>query len=133
MHRLRWIVPLVAVLFLASTATASELFMFRRAGCSWCAAWDRDIGPIYAKTDVGRRAPIRFVDLDRPHEVKFTVKSPVRFSPTFVLVDDNREIGRIEGYPGQDFFWGMMDRLLPNPPSEGGHRSSGAPASESAR
>ena len=38
--------------------------------------------------------------------------SPIRFTPTFVLVDDGREIGRIEGYPGEDFFWGLLERLL---------------------
>jgi hypothetical protein len=40
------------------------------------------------------------------------LKSPVRFTPTFVLVQDGRELGRIEGYPGEDFFWGLLERLM---------------------
>jgi hypothetical protein len=93
--------------------------MVRRAGCPWCAAWDREIAPIYGKTDIGRQAPVRFVDLEHMSEMKLALQSPVRFTPTFVLVDEDREIGRIEGYPGEDFFWGMVERLLPTSPKVG--------------
>jgi hypothetical protein len=120
MHRLTWIAPLLALLFCTTSAPALELVMFRRAGCSWCAAWDREIGPIYPKTEVGRRAPIRFADTERASEAKIALKSPVRFSPTFVLVEDDRELARIEGYPGEDFFWGRLEELLPDPVTKAG-------------
>ena len=110
-------VALVVGLLIATTADAFELVMFGRAGCPWCAAWDREIGPIYAKTEVGQRAPVRHVDLDRVG-VKLKLESPVRFTPTFVLVDGDREIGRIEGYPGEDFFWGRLERLMLRPQAD---------------
>jgi thioredoxin-related protein len=119
MHRLKWAVLLVAAISFAPTATALELVMVRRAGCPWCAAWDREIAPIYGKTDIGRQAPVRLVDLEHISEMKLALQSPVRFTPTFVLVDEDREIGRIEGYPGEDFFWGMVERLLPTSPKVG--------------
>lgn len=119
MHRLKWAVLLVAAISFAPTATALELVMVRRAGCPWCAAWDREIAPIYGKTDIGRRAPVRLVDLEHVNEIKLALQSPVRFTPTFVLVDEDREIGRIEGYPGEDFFWGMVERLLATSPQAG--------------
>ena len=97
MRRLTWLGLLLAVVSFASTAHALELVMFRRAGCPWCATWDREIGAIYGKTDVSRRAPVRFIDLDRVHGTTFALRSPVRFTPTFVLVDEDREIGRIVG------------------------------------
>ena len=50
--------------------------------------------------------------------VKLKLESPVRFTPTFVLVDGDREIGRIEGYPGEDFFWGRLERLMPRPQAD---------------
>ena len=28
------------------------------------------------------------------------------------LVDDGRELSRIEGYPGEDFFWGLLEMML---------------------
>lgn len=96
----------------AAPAAAAELVMFRRAGCPYCAAFDRAIGPIYPKTDIGKRLPMRQVDLDRGPDGKVTLVSPVRFTPTFVLVESGRELGRLEGYPGEDFFWGLLERLL---------------------
>jgi len=36
----------------------------------------------------------------------------VHFTPTFILVDDGREVGRIEGYPGEDFFWGLLGMMF---------------------
>ena len=96
----------------AAPAAAAELVMFRRAGCPYCAAFDRAIGPIYPKTDIGKRLPMRQVDLDRGLDGKVTLVSPVRFTPTFVLVESGRELGRLEGYPGEDFFWSLLERLL---------------------
>jgi hypothetical protein len=85
--------------------------MFRRDGCSWCARWDRDIGRIYAKTDIGRRAPLRMVDVDRD-KPGVRVRSRIIYTPTFVLAEQGEELGRIEGYPGDEFFWGLLERLL---------------------
>ena len=103
---------LLPVLNFAVPAAAAELVMFRRAGCPYCAAWDRAIGPVYPKTDIGKRLPLRQVDLDRSADGKVALVSPVRFTPTFVLVDSGRELGRLEGYPGEDFFWALLERLL---------------------
>jgi hypothetical protein len=44
----------------------------------------------------------------------------VSFSPTFVLVEQGREIGRITGYPGADFFWGMLAELIQKLDRSGG-------------
>ena len=100
----------VAAALPGSSADAAELVMYRRAGCPWCQAWDREIGPVYGKTEIGRRLPVRLVALEgeRPH---VSLVSPIIYSPTFVMVDQDREVGRIEGYPGPDFFWGLLERL----------------------
>ena len=113
-------------LLLLVPACAAELVMYRIAGCPWCATWDQVIGPIYPKTEVGRRAPVRMVDLDGAKDAGVILQRPVRYSPTFVLVDDGREIGRIEGYPGEDFFWGLLERLVLKLP-DGGTTIGAAP------
>jgi hypothetical protein len=113
------LVLIAALLSWSATATAAELLMFRTAGCPWCAVWDRQIGPIYDQTGPGRRAPLRFVDLDRREDPGAGLRVPVRYSPTFVLVDGGREVGRIEGYPGEDFFWGLLEKLIAQlPPAD---------------
>lgn len=102
----------LGLLLPAFPAAAAELIMFRRAGCPYCAAWDRTIGPIYPRTDLSRRAPLRLIDLDHDPSPRVRLKAPVRFTPTFVLVSDGREIGRIEGYAGEDFFWALLEKLM---------------------
>ena len=106
----------ITIMSIASTS-AAELVMFRRDGCPWCAAWDRDISHIYGKTDIGRRVPLQMADIhrDRP---RFMLKSTVIYTPTFVLVDKGREVGRIEGYTGDYFFWGLLERLIEQLPPE---------------
>ena len=112
---MRWVRPLILLTMgLALSlghAAAAELAMFRRDGCPYCAAWDREVGPIYGRSEIGRRAPLRMVDIHRDRHA-IALAGPVIYTPTFVLVDEGREIGRIEGYPGEDFFWGLLERLL---------------------
>lgn len=86
--------------------------MFRRAGCPWCHAWDREIGGVWDKTDIGAREPVIMVDLDTDPMPEIALAYPARYTPTFVVALDGVEIGRIEGYPGREFFWGLIERLL---------------------
>ena len=95
-----------------SNTRAAELVMFEQAGCAWCEAFDREIAPIYGKTEEGLRAPLRRVDtsLGAPPGLAFIETE--RLTPLFVLVDRGREIGRIRGYPGEDHFWGLLGVLM---------------------
>jgi hypothetical protein len=102
---------LVAIVILTGAADAAELVMVRRDGCPYCERWDREIGPIYAKTEIGRRAPIRMINLSRERNLPFQ-HGPIIFTPTFVLVENGREAGRMEGYTGDEFFWVRLANLL---------------------
>lgn len=104
---------LLAVSLSERPARAAELVMFERAGCAWCARFDAEIAPIYPHTDESRTAPLRRVDLDHPRPADLAAIDPGPFTPTFVVVQDGREIGRIRGYPGESFFFGLLDRILP--------------------
>jgi len=66
------LLALCAGVVLASAAQAAELVMFRRDGCSWCAKWDREIGPIF-------HGP---VSLDNPRET--ARQSNVRLRATWL-------------------------------------------------
>lgn len=102
----------VAILASGSESRAGELVMFESASCEWCEVWNEQIGGVYAKTAEGKRAPLRRVDIDdpRPFDLKF-IRNVV-YTPTFVLVDNGQELGRIVGYPGEDFFWGYLGKIL---------------------
>jgi hypothetical protein len=112
---------LCVVVMLAGAADPAELVMYRRDGCPWCAKWDHEIGPIYPKTDFSKRAPLRLINLDHDRDLPIKHGS-IRYTPTFVLVEDGKEVGRIEGYPGDEFFWPRLSNLLEALPQ------SGAPA-----
>lgn len=101
------------VALLAVPAAAAELVMVEEPGCVWCARWNAEIGPAYPKTTEGRFAPLRRVDIrDLPPDL--TVARRVRFTPTFLLVENGQELARLEGYPGDQFFWPLLAGLLRN-------------------
>jgi hypothetical protein len=108
-----------------SNARAAELVMFEQAGCAWCEAFDREIAPVYEKTEEGLRAPLRRVDIDRQVPPDLGFIEVERLTPLFVLVDRGREIGRIRGYPGEDHFWGLLSVLMKklDAPGTGGERA----------
>ena len=95
--------------------SAEALLMFQTAGCGWCTRWDAEIGAVYDKTAEGRRAPLRRLDIDAPLPPDLAFAHRPHFTPTFVLMRDGVEVGRIEGYPGEQFFWPMLARLLARP------------------
>jgi thioredoxin-related protein len=104
-------VALAAGLLWPACAFASELVMFERAGCPWCQRWDREVGATYAKTSEARRLPLRRVDIHSGSTGGIVLASPVRYTPTFVVVDEGREVGRITGYINDESFWGLLSAL----------------------
>jgi hypothetical protein len=114
---IRALSALCAIFVLVSAAEAAELVMYRRDGCPYCARWDREIGPIYGKTEISRRAPIRLINLSRDRDLPIK-HGPIIFTPTFVLVENGREVGRMEGYTGDEFFWVRLANLLATLPQQ---------------
>ncbi len=90
------------------------LYMVEQPGCIYCARWDAEVGDAYDKTAEGRAAPLVRIQLrdPLPDGLSFTRKAV--FTPTFVLVQNGQELERIEGYPGEDFFYGMLGVMLKN-------------------
>lgn len=108
-------------------AHAAELVMVETKGCPWCILWNREIGPAYPHTPQGKRAPLKRVDLSAVSSLGHSLAEAVRATPTFILIDDGREVGRITGYPGADFFWGMLDQLIEKLPKEHGCDATSCP------
>ena len=100
------------------------LLMVEEQWCEWCEQWNSDIGVIYSKTAEGRTAPLRRADIhdELPEDVELNAR--VHYTPTFVLLSNGKEVGRIEGYPGEDFFWGMLHQLLKKLPGTKSKRAA---------
>ena len=115
---MRAILPLLAAILLApnlftpSAVSAGELVMFESPICEYCEMWDDEVGIIYGKTSEAKLAALRRVDIydERPADLKDL--APIIYTPTFVLMSDGREVGRILGYPGEANFWGLLGVLL---------------------
>lgn len=117
MKHMRWIrfvtATAAALVLMVSMARAEmALIMVEEPGCMWCAKWNDEVAPIYGKTPEGKAAPLQRIDIRErpPEDMKFA--RGLHFTPTFVLMVDGQESGRIEGYPGEDFFWGLLGQLL---------------------
>ena len=109
--------PIVLSAFLTLAAAVSAtaetvLVMVEEQGCHWCARWNEEIADIYPKTDEGRAAPLQRLDIRDPHPEGMSFARRLSYTPTFVLMVDGVEASRIEGYPGEDFFWGLLGQML---------------------
>ena len=94
-------------------ARAAELVMVEQRGCAYCKRWDEEIGPIWPRTPAGRFAPLRRIDLHEPLPEDLDLARRPVLTPTFIVVDDaGRELARLEGYPGEDFFWPVIEQIL---------------------
>lgn len=108
---------IVAALFLPLLSAAAfagdlQLLMFEQPGCIYCAKWHEEVGPEYPLTDEGKAVPLLRLQLHDPLPDGLTITARPVFTPTFVLMHDGTETGRIEGYPGEDFFWPLLAGLI---------------------
>jgi thioredoxin-related protein len=112
----RWLFVLLLIFGAAGAAAqarAAQLVMFESEYCPYCIRWKQDIGVVYDKTEEGRRAPLRIVDIHEPRPEDLKHIRGIYWTPTFVLLDDEgREVGRIEGYQYEDAFWFQLGELL---------------------
>lgn len=103
----------VLLLVFNSRAMAAELLMFTLDGCASCMQFEADIGRIYARTAEAQRLPLRRIPYGTlPKDLSSVVTTPVHGTPTFVVIDDGQELGRIEGYRQDELFWLALHALL---------------------
>lgn len=108
------VLALVLILLGAASrpAGAAELLMLEQPGCTWCARFNAEIAPAWPKTAEGRRASLRRVDITEKWPIDLADVQKERFTPTFVLMDEGVEVGRLRGYVGDEFFWFAIGELL---------------------
>jgi hypothetical protein len=91
----------------------TTLVMVDAIDCGYCRKWEREVGVGYPKSDEGRTAPLTKI---RRGDARLKAFSGLAYTPTFILVVNGQERGRIVGYPGADFFWAELDRLIKRGP-----------------
>jgi thioredoxin-related protein len=112
MHLIKKIVLLIfTVPILSKNLMAAELIMVEQQGCYYCEEWKDQLGHIYPKTPEGKYAPLKTFDITEVDEIK-GLERDVIFTPTFILMEKNKELGRLEGYSSEDFFWELLEVIL---------------------
>ena len=104
---------LTASLSLATEENAQkELIFITSEYCPFCEAWEQDIGSLYHRTTYAKQAPLRRIDIT---EVEFELPEIVEDvvgTPTFLIFQNEHEIGRIEGYQSAEmFFWALSEYI----------------------
>jgi len=119
-----WILATLVFAYTLADARSAELIMVKQLGCEWCEAWEEEVGVVYDKTTEARIAPLRRIDIhdSLPSDLKFI--TGLIFTPTFVLIDNGKEIGKIRGYAGEDFFWGLLAQLIDRLPASNGENTT---------
>ena len=121
MRLLKVIGLLLITTFATSALSETRLMMVEEDGCPWCERWNADVGDVYDRTEEGIAAPLWRHDISDELPEGVSLSSRPQFTPTFILLVDGTEVNRIEGYPGEGFFWGLLGIMLANLPKPGGN------------
>ena len=86
-------------------AADSRLIMVTSDHCSYCQAWELDVGAVYDKSPYARTLPLTRVDIGSKKLEDVTFQKPVVGTPTFLIIHNGQEIDRQNGYIGEEMFW----------------------------
>ncbi len=100
-------------LALAPLAHALELVMVEQPGCIYCQKWDEEVAHKYPLTELGKAAPLRRIDISESDQ-NLQLEKKIIFTPTFLFVENGKEVKRFEGYISEDFFWSLSEEFLEN-------------------
>ncbi|MEQ1577583.1 MAG: hypothetical protein ABL894_08020, partial [Hyphomicrobium sp.] len=76
----------------------------------------RDVWTSYETSQRARSVPMRFLDLNAEAFATLDLDGPIESVPTVLVLQRGKEIGRIPGYVGPEFFFHSIDRLLAKAP-----------------
>ena len=82
-----------------------QLVMITSSHCPWCEAFEDDVGKGYDRTEEALIYPLRRHDFYQEMPDDLAHLTPATMTPTFIVMRDGMEVGRIVGYPGAELFW----------------------------
>lgn len=94
------------------TAPNLQLVVLEAPGCTYCSMFRRYVVPVYQTSPKSRSLPLKFIDLNDKAYDDLGLDSPVDMVPTTVLMQNNREVGRIPGYVGPENFFHAINHLM---------------------
>lgn len=88
----------------APASAEMRLFMFEIAECEACDQFHAETLQDYWNSEASRTLPLTIVDLNALGTAAQPLRTPIDVVPTFVVMQDGREVARLSGYPGKQAF-----------------------------
>ena len=104
-RRLALGVVLIFVALPQIAIASTRLVMVTSDHCTFCQAWERDVGVLYDKSPYAPSLPITRVDIGSAMPEGVSLQSPVIGTPTFLIIQNGQEIDRQLGYDDKEIFW----------------------------
>ena len=92
----------------------SLMLMITDKNCLYCIIWEKQIGKIYPKTDIAKKFPLQRIEVKNFINYKKYDLKKTNITPTFILIKNANEEGRIEGYTNPEMFWWQVDEIIDN-------------------
>ena len=89
-----------------------QLVVLEAPGCVYCNLFRRYVVPAYETSPKSRNVPMKFIDLNDKAYDELGLDGPVDMVPTTILMQNNREVGRIPGYLGPENFFHAVNHLM---------------------
>ncbi len=94
--------------------TTFELIMFKTSICNHCAVFDQEVASLYKTHSLAKKAPWINVNLDDAGTGKYHLRKPIDMVPTFVVMKNGKEIGRLPGVIDKFMFLAFVrDKVYP--------------------
>ena len=97
----------------------SELLMIHNPSCPYCRAFLNEVGPTYSETKQGKALPLHILDVSQSDnttwlrkEIKAKNIKGILGTPTFIIINNNMEVGRFVGYAGKEWFFDRLDESV---------------------
>lgn len=112
-------IAIIFSLLFSAPALAAELLMIHNPVCPFCKAFMNDVAPYYSETKHGKTLPLVVIDITITENIEWLKRElgagnikKIRGTPTFIIYDDGKEIGRVEGYGGKEWFYEKLDEAV---------------------
>ena len=109
----RILLTFIFVIFFNVQAYALELLMFHSKYCGYCMAFMKEVAVDYHYKDL----PLVIIDAyNQPDWFKEAYKEnrikPIRGTPTFIIWNGRKELSRLTGYNGKEWFYNNLNNMF---------------------
>ena len=89
-----------------------QLVMFTSKDCPACQSWEKKIGVVYKKSQYQIALPLERVIVSHPLPDWISIQQPIRGTPTFIIIENGQEVGRITGFNDPEMFWWQLSSFV---------------------